>query len=100
MLERLSGRPHTVYTGVVLNTGSSTIKFYESTQVYFDKLDPDVIKAYVDTGEPLDKAGGYGIQGIGGSLIEKIEGDYFNVMGLPLHRLCKQIREIYKNRVL
>nr|CAD7572727.1 unnamed protein product [Timema californicum] len=100
MLERLSGRPHTVYTGVVLNMGSSTIKFYESTQVYFDKLDPDVIKAYVDTGEPLDKAGGYGIQGIGGSLIEKIEGDYFNVMGLPLHRLCKQIREIYKNKVL
>ncbi|XP_063242349.1 dTTP/UTP pyrophosphatase isoform X3 [Bacillus rossius redtenbacheri] len=100
MLQRLSGRPHTVYTGVVLHTRSQCVTFFESTEVYVDKLSSEMIKAYVDTGEPLDKAGAYGIQGLGGSLIEKIEGDYYNVMGLPLHAVCKHIVKLYRDKLL
>ncbi|KAJ9595956.1 hypothetical protein L9F63_012849, partial [Diploptera punctata] len=85
MLRELSGRAHTVFTGVVLHAGGHVVKFSESTKVFMAPLSEQVIQAYVNTGEPLDKAGAYGIQGVGGSLIEKIEGDYFNVMGMPLH---------------
>ncbi|XP_067002322.1 probable bifunctional dTTP/UTP pyrophosphatase/methyltransferase protein isoform X2 [Anabrus simplex] len=96
MLEQLSGRSHTVVTGVVLQSKTKTVKFHESTKVFFAPLTSKIIKAYIDTGEPMDKAGGYGIQGLGGSLVEKIEGDYFNVMGLPLHHLCKEILQLYE----
>jgi len=94
MLTMLSGKPHTVYTGVVLKTPLKTVSFCESTKVYFTKLSPEVIQSYIETGEPMDKAGAYGIQGIGGSIIEKIDGDYFTVMGLPLCSLSKHILEI------
>ncbi|KAK3930798.1 putative bifunctional dTTP/UTP pyrophosphatase/methyltransferase protein [Frankliniella fusca] len=98
MLSMLSGKAHTVYTGVVLKTQSKTVSFCESTKVYFAKLSPEVIKGYIETGEPMDKAGGYGIQSIGGSLIEKIDGDYFTVMGLPLCSLSKHILQLLNEK--
>ncbi|XP_022235004.1 N-acetylserotonin O-methyltransferase-like protein, partial [Limulus polyphemus] len=95
---RFSGRCHTVYTGVTLikpsvkNPKEFDVKrFYEATDVFMPTLSSDVIKAYVKTGEPMDKAGGYGIQEKGGTLVERVSGDYFNVMGFPLHRFCKEL---------
>ncbi len=84
MLRRLSGRDHEVYTGVVLMRGAQIQKAYERTKVFFKPLDDKQIKAYIRTGEPMDKAGAYGAQGIGSLLVRKIEGDYFNVVGLPM----------------
>jgi len=86
-LESLSGRWHEVVTGVALQCEGRIDTASETTRVRFRKLEKDTIRAYVATGEPLDKAGGYGIQGLGGFLVERIEGDYFNVVGLPLARL-------------
>ncbi|CAL8113860.1 unnamed protein product [Orchesella dallaii] len=99
MLKTLSGRTHKVYTGVVLiwpETNEIT-RFCESTNVTFAKLSDTIISGYVSTGEPLDKAGGYGIQGLGGSLIESIEGDFYTVMGLPLHKFSYHVNDHYKN---
>ncbi|XP_046395233.1 dTTP/UTP pyrophosphatase [Ischnura elegans] len=95
MLKQLIGTSHSVHTGVVCLAGEKIIKFHESTEVYMANVSDHVIREYIKTGEPLDKAGGYGIQGIGGSLIEKINGDYYNVVGLPLHRLCQHLLNIY-----
>ncbi len=92
MLKTFSGKEHHVYSGVCLLTkdGDSVLKreFYESTAVRFASLDDAVIRGYVATGEPMDKAGGYGIQAVGGTLVEGISGDFYNVMGFPLHRFC------------
>lgn len=87
-LKTLSGQTHTVHTAVVIKTLNKAKKFVESTRVTMAPLNIDTIKAYVETGDPLDKAGAYGIQCLGGSLIEKIEGDFYNVTGLPLHKFC------------
>jgi septum formation protein len=87
MLESLSGRWHDVVTGMALFCEGRIDTASETTRVRFRKLDRETIRAYVATGEPLDKAGGYGIQGLGGLLVERIEGDYFNVVGLPLAAL-------------
>jgi septum formation protein len=89
LLTRLSGRWHEVLTGICLRrlTDGASVVGHERSRVRFARLDPGVVEAYVATGEPLDKAGGYGIQGYGGLLVERIEGCYFNVMGLPLSRL-------------
>lgn len=127
MLARLSGRTHTVFTGVALVTTNSCPKpsgaeeegeaakptsavqqtsgdatddflvttFHEATDVTMTQMNDSVIEAYIKTGEPMDKAGGYGIQGIGATLIESIRGDYFNVVGLPLHRLAKELFYMY-----
>lgn len=91
MLSELIGKSHVVYTGVVLKYEDQVVQFCESTKVTFGNATAEQIQGYVDTGEPLDKAGGYGIQGVGGCLIEKIEGDYFTVVGLPLYRLSLEI---------
>lgn len=101
MLSELIGKSHRVYTGVVLKYKDEIVKFTESAEVTFGTANKDQIKSYVDTGEPLDKAGGYGIQGIGGCLIEKINGDYFTVVGLPLYRLSTEICKLlnYDNSI-
>lgn len=84
-LRRLSGSKHGVVTGVCLFTSSGVLECWRRTWVQFAPLEESLIEAYIETGEPFDKAGGYGIQGIGGVLVEGIEGCYFNVMGLPLN---------------
>lgn len=97
MLNTLSGSIHEVMTGICVVKGRGTqSKIYqdvEVTKVFFRKLNPKEIEAYVDSGEPLDKAGAYGIQGIGGLLVERIEGCYFNVVGLPLVKTMKLLRK-------
>lgn len=95
MLTLLSGKSHEVITGVtVIDTKTAKSEsFYESTKVYFKKLTEDEILAYTETTEPYDKAGSYAIQGKGALLIEKIEGDYFNVVGLPVCRLSCVLKE-------
>lgn len=99
MLNELIGKSHVVYTGVVLKYKDEIVKFTESAKVTFGKATEEQIQSYVDTGEPLDKAGGYGIQGVGGCLIEKIEGDYFTVVGLPLYRLSVEICKLLKYEI-
>ena len=93
MLRLLSGRTHTVYTGVTVRQGDRERTGHEATDVVFRPLTPEEIDAYVDTGEPMDKAGAYGIQGRGCVLVEGIRGDYYNVMGLPVCRLYEILRE-------
>ena len=90
MLEKLSGKTHAVYTGICVNG----IQGYEKSLVTFKKLENREIRAYIQTGEPLDKAGAYGIQGKGALFIERIEGDYFNIVGLPLCRLGKMLKSV------
>jgi septum formation protein len=87
MLLRLSGRKHRVYTGLTVRQGDRVVTEVEMTEVSFRELNSTEISRYVSTGEPMDKAGAYGIQGYGALLVEGICGDYFNVMGLPVNRL-------------
>ena len=84
MLRALSGVRHTVMTGICLRGGGGTIVDYESTHVYFAALSESEIEDYVRSGEPMDKAGAYAIQGLASKFVERVEGCYFNVMGLPL----------------
>lgn len=91
MLSRLSGNTHAVYTGFTLRQGGRTVTQAEETLVTFRPLTAEEIEAYVSTGEPMDKAGAYGIQGYGCVLVEGISGDYYNVMGLPVCRLAKML---------
>lgn len=86
MLKRLSGKKHSVYTGFCVIDGSARSSF-EKTDVYFKELTDELLSWYLKTGEWCDKAGAYGIQGRGSLLIEKIDGDYFNVVGLPVSRI-------------
>ncbi len=97
MLKTLSGHKHTVYTGLAVMYKEANGNYrmntsVTSTDVYMRKLADDEIEAYVDTGEPYDKAGGYGIQGKGSLLIDHIDGDYFNVVGLPVLALYEEFR--------
>jgi septum formation protein len=96
MLARLSGRSHRVMTGVaIVRMPDGRVQCeIETTDVHFAALDQQEIDSYVGTGEPLDKAGGYAIQGLGGRFIERIEGCYFNVVGLPLSRVCRILKEL------
>lgn len=93
-LERLSGERHSVMTAVAIiePTGVETT-FVEETVVVFKKISPDLVTAYVDSGDPFDKAGGYGIQTMGALFVERIEGDYNNVVGLPLASLFERLVE-------
>lgn len=93
MLKRLSGGTHSVLTGVCILTGGKEDCFCARTDVTFYALSDGEINAYVATGEPTDKAGAYGIQGRGALLVKKIDGDYFNVVGLPLAELVRRLRE-------
>ncbi len=93
MLARLSGREHQVYTGFTVRQGQKAVTRSERTDVRFRALSREEIGAYVATGEPMDKAGAYGIQGLGSLLVEAIRGDYFNVMGLPVCRVGLVLKE-------
>lgn len=110
MLTSLSGRTHHVYTGVALVlpaeedplVGGKPLmrSFDECTEVQFASLSLEEIEAYVRTGEPMDKAGAYGIQGLGGCLVRSIDGCFFNVMGLPLNRLATQVDDLITSGLL
>jgi len=93
MLTRLSGRTHTVFTAVAVTFAGRTLSGVESVSVTFRAMNTARIAAYVDTGEPMDKAGAYGIQGFGATNVERIDGDYFAVMGLPLGRMVELFRD-------
>lgn len=92
MLRLLSGREHEVITGVCITDGEKTEKFAQVSKVRFYDLTDDEITAYVATKEPMDKAGAYGIQGKGCVLVESIEGDYFNIVGLPVAATVRALR--------
>ena len=93
MLHRLSGAEHEVYTGVTLIRDGQEHSEFERSLVRFRPLTDEEIWRYIDTGEPMDKAGAYGAQGLGALLVERIEGDFFNVMGLPLCRLGQMLKK-------
>uniref|UniRef100_A0A2I3TTV5 Acetylserotonin O-methyltransferase like n=1 Tax=Pan troglodytes TaxID=9598 RepID=A0A2I3TTV5_PANTR len=103
MLSRLSGREHSVFTGVAIVHCSSkdhqlhtrVSEFYEETKVKFSELSEELLWEYVHSGEPMDKAGGYGIQALGGMLVESVHGDFLNVVGFPLNHFCKQLVKLY-----
>ncbi|XP_053313330.1 probable bifunctional dTTP/UTP pyrophosphatase/methyltransferase protein isoform X2 [Spea bombifrons] len=104
MLSRLSGKEHSVFTGVVIvhcqshggnELETNIIDFYEETKVKFANLSEELLWEYVHSGEPMDKAGGYGIQSLGGMLVECVHGDFLNVVGFPLNHFCKTLAEIY-----
>jgi len=95
MLGMISGRTHVVYTGIAIvdtATGKTLVECEES-RVHIRDLAPDEIAAYVKTGEPSDKAGAYAVQGIGSVIVDRIEGCYFNVVGLPMSRLALMLKE-------
>lgn len=95
MLARLSGRSHVVITGVCLLHKGRQVVFRETTLVYFRSLSEEEISSYVETARPLDKAGAYGIQErIGVTGVSRVEGCYYNVMGLPVQRLCVELRQL------
>lgn len=92
MLLKLSGQAHEVYTGVAIAYGQKQHVFVERTKVQFWDLTEEEIERYLDTNEPFDKAGSYGIQGYGSLLVKEIEGDYFNVVGLPVSKLAQELK--------
>ena len=89
MLRKMSGGHHFVHTGVTVTDGVRTMTETVSTGVVMRKLTEREIEGYIGSGEPFDKAGAYGIQGIAAAFVESLEGDYFNVMGLPICRVCE-----------
>ncbi|CAH2220529.1 probable bifunctional dTTP UTP pyrophosphatase methyltransferase isoform X2 [Pelobates cultripes] len=104
MLSMLNGKEHSVFTGVAIvhcksnkdnQLETNIIDFYEETKVKFANLSEDLLWEYVHSGEPMDKAGGYGIQSLGGMLVECVHGDFLNVVGFPLNHFCKKLTEIY-----
>lgn len=93
-LQRLSGRTHTVHTAVAVRYREAAVSGVETVEVTFRPLEDLQIARYVETGEPMDKAGAYGIQGYGATLVERIHGDYFAVMGLALGRLVGLLADV------
>lgn len=94
MLRRLAGRTHTVFTAVAVASGAKILSGVEEVGVTFRPLDDATITSYVATREPMDKAGAYGIQGYGAAIVERIDGDYFAVMGLAIGRMLALLREL------
>ena len=93
MLHLLSGKTHEVFTGVWIANAQGTVRFHACTEVTFYPLTDDEIRGYVDTGEPFDKAGAYGIQGKGALLVQGIKGDFFNVVGFPVAKTARALKE-------
>lgn len=100
MLRRLSGRVHEVLTGVAVSNGEKTVVESEISKVYFRMLTDDEIWEYINTNEYEDKAGGYGIQELGCIFVDRIEGDYFNIVGLPLRRLTEILKRDFDYDIL
>ncbi|KAM6141182.1 putative bifunctional dTTP/UTP pyrophosphatase/methyltransferase protein [Erethizon dorsatum] len=104
MLSRLSGKEHSVFTGVCIvhcdsregQLETDVLEFYEETRVKFSELSEEMLWEYIHSGEPMDKAGGYGIQALGGMLVEAVHGDFLNVVGFPLNQFCKKLAELYR----
>ena len=92
MLTALAGRQHTVCTGVTVRQGEKVLTAAEHTDVYFHPATESQLRAYIRTGEPMDKAGAYGVQGKGALLVERIDGDFFNVMGLSVSLLSDLLK--------
>ena len=97
MLRALSGRAHSVYTGVTVIRDGEALSHAEHTRVFFRPLSDGEIDRYIATGEPMDKAGAYGAQGWASLFVERLEGDFFNVMGLPLCALGKLLKQLGVN---
>lgn len=93
MLRQLRGQSHQVFTGICLRSGERCLVGHEMTTVHFGRRSDAWIERYIATGEPMDKAGAYAAQGMGAFMIESIQGDYFNVVGLPLNRLGRMLEE-------
>jgi septum formation protein len=93
MLRALSGATHSVFTGVSILLPDETVTFHSETKVTFDELSDEEIRAYIASGEPMDKAGAYGIQGLGGAFVTGIEGEYANVVGFPIGEFCRILRK-------
>ena len=93
MLSALQGRHHTVCTGVTVRQGGKMLTRAQSTQVWFREASTEELKNYIRSGEPMDKAGAYGVQGLGALLVERIDGDFFNVMGLPVLLLSRMLAQ-------
>lgn len=94
MLNALQGATHEVYTGVTIVCGGVQHVFFEVTAVTFRQVCGDEMRAYIATGEPFDKAGGYGIQGRAGAFVTAIDGDFYNVVGLPIARVCQVLAQL------
>ena len=99
MLQLLSGRDHQVMTGLTVLRGDQCVSCTEITQIHFRELSRGEILSYIATGEPMDKAGSYGIQGGAALFAEKMNGDYYNVMGLPVCRLGQILRQLAPERM-
>jgi septum formation protein len=93
MLRKLQGRTHQVVTSVALVAGERVYQATDVTNVTFRRMSEEQLEAYVGTGEPMDKAGAYGIQGYGAALVDRIEGDFFSVMGLPVRLVLRLLEE-------
>lgn len=94
MLNMLNGKENDIITGVTIidTSNNHTVSFHETTKVFMKKLSSETIEAYIKTGEPLERAGGYSLQELGSILVEKIDGDFFNAMGLPINRLAEELK--------
>jgi septum formation protein len=93
MLKKLSGERHVVYTAVAITRGEQMVSFVSETEVSMKQLSDLEIRNYIQTGEPMDKAGAYGIQGEGGSLVDHYKGDFFTIVGLPLKELLEKLKQ-------
>lgn len=94
MLKKLSGSWHEVITGICIFDGEECLIDHVVTRVHFVKMAEQEIEAYIDTDEPYDKAGAYGVQGLAGMYIDSIEGDYYNIMGFPMARIRSMLKEV------
>ena len=95
ILKSLSGKTHEVYTGFTVTDGKDEKTDFEVTQVHFKELDDDAVTRYIATGECMDKAGAYGIQQKGNLFVEYIHGDYYNVVGFPISKICVTVKELF-----
>lgn len=100
MLKMLSNHEHTVHSGICITDGHSSAYASECTTVKMRKISKEEIDAYIETGEPLDKAGAYGIQDLGGIFVEYIKGDYYTVVGLPLEKLALLLDVCFDYKIL